>query len=122
VFDHSFVDSSSKVAKSASAREMEEEAKRIAEEAAEALRSSVDNIEVDGDPFTPTWTGAPESRFGGGGSAGPQRRVSGSSFGGAATAGVKASKGVPKSSGSLLASLRQRNEAIQSGGKRRPSV
>ena len=122
VFDHSFVDPSSNAAKSASARELEEEANRMAREAAEALRSSVDSNEFEADPFTPTWTGAPESRFVGAGNAGPQSKGTGSLFGGAATAGVVGSNGTSKSSGSLLASLRQRNQAIQSDGKRRSSL
>ncbi|CAB9511762.1 CHD3-type chromatin-remodeling factor [Seminavis robusta] len=117
VFDHNFVDaSSSNGKKSASVREMEEEAKRIAAEAAAALQSSVNDEE---DPFTPTWTGGSESRFGGG-SGGPEKKRASASFGAAETAGVRGASS--KSSGSLLASLRQRNEAVQSGGKRRPSL
>lgn len=120
VFDHNFVDPSGITNKSASIREMEEQAKKIAQEAAEALRSSVEDD--DANAFNPTWTGAPESRFGGGNNGRPERRGSGASFGGAGTAGVRSAGGGLKSSGSLLASIRQQNEAIKSGGTRRPSL
>lgn len=124
VFDHNFVDpAASGGNKSASIREMEEQAKRVAKEAAQALQASVSQAAADeDDPFEPTWTGGPESRFGGG-AVGSQRRGSDSaSFGGRRMAGIRgpgATSG--KTSKSLLASLKQQNEAIKSGGQRRPS-
>jgi len=123
VFDHNFVDSSASANKSASVREMEEQAKRIAKEAADALRASV-HVKDEEDRFTPTWVGS-ESRFGGGnqGNDRASGRGSVSSFGGATAAGVRSSDSGAKSSGSLLASLRQQNAEVKSGGiSRRSSV
>ena len=100
VFDHQVVEKSDGN-KRASVREMEARARRIAKEALNAIEESV----AGHDSFTPTWTGSRETetgRFGnGGGAVGP--------FG--QSAGSKA-----PSSSSLLASLRERNEDIRSGG------
>ena len=100
VFDHQVVEKSDGN-KRASVREMEARARRIAKEALNAIEESV----AGHDSFTPTWTGSRETetgRFGNGeGAVGP--------FG--QSAGSKA-----PSSSSLLASLRERNEDIRSGG------
>jgi len=124
VFDHHFVDpSASGGKKSTSVRFMEEEAKRIAKEAAKALEASVDNQPggEDGDLFTPTWTGGDrESRFGGNRSRlVPPSKGSDTSYAGARRAGVRTGddNSKSKSSGSLLASLRQRNEEVKTGGR-----
>lgn len=132
VFDHDFVDPSSKsVNKSISVREMEERAEKIAQDAAKALEESVSDASQD--QFEPTWTGATpppsESRFGGGnssrmarggGGGGSGGAVAASSFGSADTAGIFQSNsnggGMSQSSSALLASLRERNAAIKSGG------
>merc|ERR1712071_492968 len=63
VFDHDFVDKSSSAKKSLSVKEMEKQAKKIAEESAKALRQSSRDL----DRFTPTWTGSSKTetqRFG----------------------------------------------------------
>jgi DNA excision repair protein ERCC-6 len=122
IFDHNFVDpSGASDSKSSSVREMEEQATRIAKEAAQALRESVDNDVVD-DQFTPTWTGSSEteSRFGGGSRGIGLGASSTQVFGSAATAGVRGH--VAASSGSLLATLRQQNAVVKSGGNQRSSL
>lgn len=94
IFDHNFVEQDSRQ-KSTSVREMEEYAKRVALDAAEALRKSMEQQD--------TVTEA-ESRF-----------ASSRDFG---TGVVGSGKEVVNSGGSgdLLAVLRQRNKALASGG------
>jgi DNA excision repair protein ERCC-6 len=107
VFDHHFVDPDS-CRKSVTVREMEDQAKRVAREAASALSQSMASQRQ----FTPTWTGSNEtapSRFG----------ASSSSRKGLATGPGSGSTGLGSSS-SLLASLRQRNAAVKSGGATDP--
>lgn len=115
VFDHDFVDDPSSK-KSASAREMEEQAKRVANEAARALRESIDSSQVN----EPTWTGSSETeprRFGGGNSA---RFSAGGNFASQPSFGkVGVGAGVGRSenssqvpSGDLLAHLRKRNSQV----------
>lgn len=109
IFDHHSVEPDHK-RKSTTVREMEEHAKRVAKEAADALKQSV----ASHDYFAPTWTGSDETRPGRFGSS-----RSGMTFRGNdernPSAAALASEHV--SSSSLLASLRQRNSAIESGGK-----
>jgi hypothetical protein len=94
VFDHHFVEQDSS-RKSVSVLEMEEKAKTVAREAVNMLRQSV--ASTADESFTPTPTG----RFGGGSaSVGGVRR-------GSTTSG----------SGGLLASLKQRDVAVKTGGK-----
>lgn len=105
VFDHHFVDPDHS-RKSTTVREIEEQAKRVARDAADALRQSA----VSQEQFTPTWTGSREtapSRFG---SSNASRETA---IGGGGTAGLG-------SSGSLLANLRQRTAAVKSGGATGP--
>lgn len=95
VFDHNFVEQDSRQ-KSTSVREMEEYAKRVALEAAQALRESVEELNVDKHP---------DSRF-------ASSRESGISVIGSGK------KEVPKDgSSSLLAVLRQRNKVTASEGE-----
>lgn len=89
VFDHSFVEAEG-TQKTRTALEMEREAKRVARAAAKTLEDSVANTSR----FSPTWTGSEETK---------ERR-----FG--STVGETKS-----GSGSLLAGLRQRNNAVQTG-------
>jgi DNA excision repair protein ERCC-6 len=109
VFDHNYLDEEPS-RKSTTAREMEEQAKQVAREAVKALEQSLKSH----DRFTPTWTGSDETapkRFGG-----PDRK---GAFGRNA---VRAGSvpGPSHSSQDLLASLRQRNEAVESGGRNVP--
>jgi DNA excision repair protein ERCC-6 len=107
VFDHHFLDPDSS-RKSVTVREMEDQAKRVAREAASALSQSMASQKQ----FTPTWTGSNEtapSRFG----------ASNSSRKGLAAGPGSGSAGLGSSS-SLLASLRQRNAAVKSGGATDP--
>lgn len=100
IFDHGFVEQES-LRKSITQREMEDQAKEVARKAVTALRQSVH----DRNRFEPTWTGSEvaESRFGA--SKAPVIRG-----GGASSAG----------SSGLLASLRQRQAAVESGGLNAP--
>jgi DNA excision repair protein ERCC-6 len=98
VFDHNYLEPDS-TRKSATAREMEEHAKKVAREAMRALQKS----SADTDRFTPTWTGSSESQA-------QQRR-----FG--ASSGVL--NGQPSSSG-LLASLKSNNAASKTEGASNP--
>jgi DNA excision repair protein ERCC-6 len=109
VFDHNFVDPDDcNSRKSMTVREMEEQAKRVAREAANALSQST----ACQKQFTPTWTGSNETapnRFGASNSS--RNDLAGGPRGGSTSLG---------SSGSLLASLRQRNAAVKSGGATDP--
>jgi len=112
VFDHHVVESSD-MAKKTSVREMEAQAKKIAKEAASALKESVDGDDI----FTPTWTGSNEtqqsSRFG-------SSRTSSVNAGSVGSIGVGVRKGAGfKSSANLLSFIRERNEDIQSVGAAR---
>jgi DNA excision repair protein ERCC-6 len=107
VFDHHFLDPDSS-RKSMTMREMEDQAKRVAREAANALSQSMASQRK----FTPTWTGSNETtpnRFG----------ASNSSRKGMAADPAGDSTGLGSSS-SLLASLRRRNAAVKSGGATDP--
>lgn len=107
VFDHHFLDPDSS-RESVTVREMEDQAKRVAREAANALSQSTASLKQ----FTPTWTGSNDTapnRFG----------ASNSSRKGLATGPGGGFKGLGSSS-SLLASLRQRNAAVKSGGATDP--
>jgi hypothetical protein len=100
IFDHHTVEASTK-GKSASAQEMEEQAKRIAREAARALQNSIPN---DQPLNVPTWTGSDvtkpkPSRFGSSRSINSFERIPG------------------VSSSNLLASIRKRNDSIKAGGE-----
>lgn len=100
IFDHHVIESSSK-GKSTSAQEMEDQAKRIAREAAKALQSS---IPADQPLNIPTWTGSDgtkASRFSSGRSVNnfePQGSTYATSVG-------------------LLSSIRERNDAIRNDGE-----
>lgn len=104
IFDHHSIESDPS-RKSATALEMEEQAKRVARDAMNALQQSVRSH----NRFTPTWTGSEEtiagrfgsSKWGNGGS--ESNRAPGS------TGGVL-------SSSSLLASLKAKNVETESGG------
>ena len=105
VFDHQVVEKANGNKRS-SIREMEARAQRIAKEALAAIEESV----TGHDSFTPTWTGSKETetgRFGSGGVSVGNSNMLGQ-FGGVAPQA--------QSSGALLASLRERNEDIRSGG------
>ena len=108
VFDHQVVEKTNENKRS-SVREMEARAKRIAKEALAAIEESV----TGHDSFTPTWTGSRETetgRFGSGGvSVGSSNVI-------VQSRGVAGVAPLTQSSGSLLASLRERNEDIRSGG------
>jgi DNA excision repair protein ERCC-6 len=110
IFDHHSLEPDHK-RKSTTVREMEEKAKQVAKEAAQALQNSV----KEHDPFTPTWTGSNETKpvaIFGSNRVGPLQ--SSSSIGTGA--------GESFSSSNLLASIRQRNADIESGGKSNTSV
>ena len=115
VFDHRVVETYAP-SKTSSVREMEEKAKRIAREALSALEESV----ADKDTFSPTWTGSAESetrRFGESRVTKGGLRGAGGMFGCTGIAGVdRSTEGSGDSSSALLASLRQRNEEIKTGG------
>ena len=112
IFDHHSVESDHK-RKTTTVREMEERAKQVAKEAAQALQNSV----KENDPFTPTWTGSNETKpvgmFG-------SNRVQGSSFIG--TTPLPGGAMDSFSSSNLLASIRQRNADIESGGSSNTNV
>lgn len=102
IFDHHSVEPDHK-RKSTTVREMEERAKQVAKDAAQALQNSV----KEHDPFTPTWTGSNETKpvglFG-------SNRV-------ASLQGLSSTSATESfSSSNLLASIRQRNANIESGG------
>jgi hypothetical protein len=119
VFDHRVIETNAPSKKS-SVREMEEKAKRIAREALIALEESV----ADKATFSPTWTGSAETsaendtrRFGESRVPNGGFRGAGGVFGGTGIAGVnRLTAGSGNSSSALLASLRQRNEDIKTGG------
>ena len=111
VFDHHSVEPDQK-RKTTTVREMEEQAKRIAKEAANALKLSV----VSHDPYAPTWTGSEETKPGRFGSSRPTASCQAPDRN-PPTAALATG---PLSSFSLLASLRQRNSEIESGGKSEP--
>lgn len=90
IFDHQFVERDPS-RKSVTAREMENEAKKVAREALKSLQESVTRQK----PFEPTWTGSLET----------QPRQFGVSSG---NSGLSSSR--------LLASIRQRNASINSQG------
>mmetsp|Transcript_27942 Transcript_27942/g.26786 ORF Transcript_27942/g.26786 Transcript_27942/m.26786 type:complete len:142 (-) Transcript_27942:57-482(-) len=133
VFDHDFVDKSASVTKTLSVKEMEAQAKKIAERSAKTLQQSSRNQEH----FTPTWTGCTETeptRFGKSSrlpSTFPSQQKRkptlktgfDSSFGGSTTAGLgSASRGEALSSSVLLAKLKERNTQIEKNGNRRHNV
>jgi DNA excision repair protein ERCC-6 len=93
VFDHNFVEQDSR-SKSQTVKEMEEQAKRVAKEAAAALRQSV-SMSAGAASYNT------ESRFG-------------SSHGSVLGSGRAATR--PTDAGDLLANLRQRTKAIDSNG------
>jgi DNA excision repair protein ERCC-6 len=107
VFDHHFLDPDSS-RKSMTVREMEDQAKRVAREAANALSQSTASQKQ----FTPTWTGSNETAPNRFGSSNSSRKGLAAGPGGGST-------GLGSSS-SLLASLRQRNAAVKSGGATDP--
>ncbi|KAL7551243.1 hypothetical protein ACHAWF_014429 [Thalassiosira exigua] len=97
VFDHAFVENPS-AKKSMSVVEMEENARKVALQAAKHLKESAENQSI----FEPTWTGSDETR----------------QFGGASTAGVAGPGGnTMTSSSSLLANLQKKRVEIASSGK-----
>jgi hypothetical protein len=108
IFDHHSVEPDHK-RKTTTVREMEEQAKRVAKEAANALKHSV----ASNDPFAPTWTGSDETKPGRFGSS----RIAASFRAPELNLPAAALASSPVSSSNLLASLRQRNSAIATGGK-----
>ena len=111
VFDHDLMESN-KSSQSSSVREMEENAKKVARAAVGALKESV----AGHDAFTPTWTGADVTQ---GGRFGENRASGAISVLGNGRPGVVKSSSSTKgsaSSSSLLQSIRQRNEAIETEG------
>lgn len=102
IFDHHAVEPNLSRRKSTTVREMEAEAKRVARDAVEALKRSVPDNETAG---IPTWTGSEETK--------PQGLFGSSST---MTNGASKRNSGPLTSGGLLASIRKRNEAIQSDG------
>jgi len=119
VFDHDFVEATGNN-KSISAQEMEEKAKRVARDAARAIKQSA----AGSSRFEPTFTGATESRFGYSNQPGElQGRPSPSDggshergFGGSGSVGVVRSKAAMGSSG-LLAGLRRSSAPPTSSNK-----
>jgi hypothetical protein len=100
IFDHHAVENDDR-RKSATAREIEEHAKRVAREAAEALQHSISS---KADLFEPTWTGSDETKP--------------ALFGSSSALGAKNSfSSGALSSSSLLATIRQRNIAVETGGR-----
>ncbi|GAX09892.1 DNA excision repair protein ERCC-6 [Fistulifera solaris] len=100
VFDHHYLEGDPS-RKSVTVREMEDHAKRVAKEAVRALEKSLGNH----DPFTPTWTGTDETapmRFGG------SKRPALGEMG----RGI----GPNSSSRDVLASIRQKKEAVETAG------
>lgn len=116
VFDHDLFESN-KSSKTASTLEMEETARKVARAAAGALKESVAGHDV----FAPTWTGSEETQG--------SSRFTVNRVGGAASLLGNKGPGVARSSSSgkastssneLLASIRQRNEAVESEGNGGP--
>jgi DNA excision repair protein ERCC-6 len=109
IFDHHSVEPDHK-RKSTTVKEMEERAKQVAREAAKALQNSV----KEHDPFTPTWTGSDETKpvgiFG-------SNRIVPFEGPSALSKAPQAGSAIGSfSSSDLLASIRQRNADIESGG------
>jgi DNA excision repair protein ERCC-6 len=100
IFDHHTVEASA-IGKSASTQEMEEQAKRIAREAAKALQNS---IPKDQPVNVPTWTGSDVTQ--------PKPSRFGSSR---AINAFERTTNV--SSTNLLSSIRKRNDSIQADGE-----
>lgn len=92
VFDHDFIDSNTQ-RKFGVAKEMEEEAEKAARRAQKALQKSTSEASI----FEPTWTGSSETH--------PSRQH----FGDSSTPGILSSS-TPKSSLSILATLKQRQK------------
>lgn len=113
VFDHGVVENQDAV-KKASVREMEAKAKRIAQEAAGALQESV----AEQQSFTPTWTGSVETQSGRFGSSRPMVGDPPSNGAAATRAGISMSS-AKASSGSLLASIRERSQDVSTTGESR---
>jgi hypothetical protein len=119
VFDHEFVDTSDGTKKTTSARDMEENAKKVAANAVRALKASA---REQGNRFEPTWTGSNETggRFGHGNptarksSAGILRRQEPNDDFGRAGFARRDSGGTAPSSKSLLAGLKGMNTAKSS--------
>ena len=111
VFDHDIIESN-KVSQSASVREMEENAKRVARAAVSALKESV----AGHDAFVPTWTGADVTQ---GGRFGANRAGGATSILGNGSQGINRSTSSTKgsTSSSLLESIRERNEAVETEGR-----
>eukprot|EP00934_Nitzschia_sp_Nitz4_P000647 Nitzschia sp. Nitz4//scaffold77_size91520//70206//74185//NITZ4_004902-RA/size91520-augustus-gene-0.67-mRNA-1//1//CDS//3329558027//647//frame0 len=112
IFDHGVMESNNPLRKRGSVQEMEKKAKEVARAAVSALKESVAGQSA----FQPTWTGAEESTQGrfGPSNAGIFQRDSQLP----STAGVRMAPngGAQLSSGSLLASIKQRKaEIVQSG-------
>ena len=101
VFDHHYLEGDSS-RKSSTVREMEDQARRVAREAARALERSLE--ESRRDRFAPTWTGSEETapRFGNGALRVGPRGLSEPTAGG---------------SRDILTSLRQKKQAAESGGR-----
>jgi len=119
VFDHDLVESNTPSQK-ASIREMEENAAKVARAAVSALKQSVSGHQA----FTPTWTGSDETqrqndgRFGENLARGMARTVVDRNTAGfGAVVSTNAVGSSPGGSTGLLASIRQRNEAIAAEGK-----
>jgi len=126
VFDHDFIDKSSSK-KSKLAREMEEQAKVVAQKAVRAIKESSSGQQA----FVPTWTGSTETesqRFGarrGSFVSATSRRGNGGktetdfdvSFGGAKSAGMAKSFGQGASSSALISQLKQRRQQIGNLGR-----
>lgn len=101
IFDHHTIESNSKE-KSATAQEMEDQAKRIARGAVKALQNSIPTNQ----PLNvPTWTGSDDTKAG---RFGPGRAVS----------AFERRETNKFSSGGLLSSIRQRNDAIKNDGEK----
>lgn len=116
VFDHAVVESNVST-KSTTVKEMEENAKKVAQAAVGALRASVAGHDV----YTPTWTGSEETQVGRFGENRPNGGTSLVGMGrGAVAAGVSSMGSrdatLASSSSSLLASIRQRNEDVAAAG------
>ena len=104
VFDHHYLEEDTS-RKSITVREMEEQAKKVAREAARTLEQSL----ASRDRFTPTWTGSEETkRFGGDGEVAADRPM------------IRTTSGFTQasvSSRNILSSLRQQNQAVESNGQ-----
>jgi hypothetical protein len=113
VFDHHFLEHDTS-RKSTTTSEMEEQAKLVAQEAERAVQRSVSPSH---DPFTPTWTGSSRTaprRFGMAKTAAPGP---GTAF---KTVNFSDQSSTALSSGNILASLRQKNQAVESCGRNVP--